>query len=70
MTILPQPACMTCRHYRRHEPVTCDAFPDRIPDLVWLEGDPHTGPIPGDHGIRFEPIEAEKPPYRPLKPAE
>lgn len=50
------PACMRCRHYhRRGEPVTCDAFPSRIPDRIWLEGDPHTGPVPGDHGIRFEP---------------
>jgi hypothetical protein len=50
-----QPACMKCRHYRPDRPVTCDAFPDRIPDVVWLEGDPHTVPLVGDHGIRFEP---------------
>jgi hypothetical protein len=49
-----QPACMTCKHYHRDDPVTCDAFPLRIPDLIWLEGDPHTGPVAGDHGIQFE----------------
>lgn len=52
--IVAQPACIDCRHYRPDRPVTCAAFPDRIPDLVWLKGDPHTGPIPGDHGIQFE----------------
>lgn len=51
--------CMDCKHYHRAAKVPqCDAFPapGRIPDMVWVEGDPHTGPIEGDHGIRFEPI--------------
>lgn len=56
------PACMKCRRYRRDNPVTCDAFPARIPDRIWLEGDPHTSPIPGDNGIRFEPIPSDRPP--------
>jgi hypothetical protein len=50
---------MKCRHYRESPPVTCDAFPERIPDRIWLEGDPHTAPVPGDHGIRFEPKTSE-----------
>jgi hypothetical protein len=45
---------MDCVHYDRAKPVTCAAFPDRIPDLIWLEGDPHTKPVKGDHGVRFE----------------
>lgn len=61
MIIVEPPACLDCLHYRRDRPVTCDAFPERIPDLIWLEGDPHTGPITGDHGIRFEPAEADGP---------
>lgn len=52
--MIPPPACMTCVHYDRTKPVTCAAFPDRIPDVIWLEGDPHTKPVKGDHGIRFE----------------
>lgn len=53
MMVAP-PACMSCVHYDRTKPVTCTAFPDRIPDVIWLEGDPHTQPVTGDHGIRFE----------------
>jgi hypothetical protein len=55
MTVVLMPACMTCVHYRRELPVSCDAFPERIPDLIWLKGDPHTKPVDGDHGIRYEP---------------
>lgn len=53
------PACMGCRHYRPEKPVTCSAFPTRIPDRIWLQGDPHTKPFPGDHGILFEPKDDE-----------
>jgi hypothetical protein len=48
---------MACRHYDRDRPVTCAAFPDRIPDLIFLGRDRHTAPVAGDHGIRFEPLE-------------
>ena len=48
------PVCLLCRHYRRTEPRTCDAFPDRIPDEIWVYVNPHTQPISGDHGIQFE----------------
>ncbi len=55
MTV-PPPVCIKCKHYHDpSSPPACDAFPVRILDLVWLKGDPHTSPIPGDHGIRFEP---------------
>lgn len=54
MTV-PMPVCMRCVHYDRSRPITCKAFPERIPDLVWLQGDPHTARIEGDHGILFEP---------------
>jgi hypothetical protein len=49
----PVPACMKCVHFRKN--VECDAFPDRIPDAIWIKGNPHTSPVSGDHGIRFEP---------------
>jgi hypothetical protein len=37
----------------------CKAFPppDFIPFEIWDMGIDHTKPFPGDHGIRFEPIE-------------
>ena len=46
------PVCMECKHYRGA--LACDAFPDRIPDLILLKGSKHTEPVKGDHGIRFE----------------
>lgn len=32
----------------------CKAFPSGIPDAVLLGRNPHTEPIPGDGGFRFE----------------
>jgi hypothetical protein len=46
---------MTCARYHRRGGVTCDAFPTRIPDLIWLEGDPHTSPVAGDGGKLYIP---------------
>jgi hypothetical protein len=62
MTV-PPAHCIKCRHLRDTAPPTCAAFLDRIPDLIWIEGDPHTGPVAGDHGIRFEP--KKEPPVNP-----
>jgi hypothetical protein len=46
---------MTCLHFHRDgTPITCAAFSVRIPDVIWLKGDPHTSPVDGDHGIRYE----------------
>jgi hypothetical protein len=58
MTVAP-PVCMVCKHLRLKVGVDCDAFPDRIPDKIWLEGDPHTQSVPGDHGIHFEQAEGK-----------
>jgi hypothetical protein len=49
-------ACITCRHYDRDSwQPTCTAFPEGIPDVVLVEGNPHTLPLPGDHGVGWEP---------------
>ena len=58
------PVCLDSRHYRRSQPRTCDAFPDRIPDEIWIYVDPHRKPFPGDHGIQFEPIDQPADPDR------
>ena len=56
MTSITAPVCMTCKHYRSSDyGLTCDAFPRGIPDVVLLDGNPHTEPIPGDHGITYTP---------------
>lgn len=63
MMIFPQ--CFSCKHYRgasmKTEPLTCKAFPDGsgIPDAILRARHDHAEPYDGDHGIRFEPKDAE-----------
>lgn len=52
MTIGASPVCRQCIHY--HGNLTCKAFPEGIPDVVIMDGNDHTKPIEGDHGILFE----------------
>jgi len=35
---------------------TCKAFPDRIPEAIWLNMHDHRTPYKGDGGVRFKPI--------------
>jgi len=53
------PACVACRHFHRTNLAadTCDAFPAGIPAEIWQAKNDHHEPFPGDHGIRFEPID-------------
>jgi hypothetical protein len=60
--IVTGPVCMHCEHYRGG--LACDAFPDRIPDLILLQGNKHTEPVAGDHGIRYEPQKTARPDRR------
>jgi hypothetical protein len=59
MTIGPAPMCMRCRHLDRDndEALTCDAFPKGIPRAIYMNEHDHRQPYPGDHGIRFAPID-------------
>lgn len=51
--------CVTCNRYRGL--LTCDAFPERIPQVI-LEGSfDHRKPYPGDGGIRWTPLPRERP---------
>lgn len=46
--------CRMCRHIYSVMARTCSAFPQGIPDDIWLNRFDHTKTYPGDHGIRFE----------------
>ena len=39
--------------------LTCDAFPQRIPDAILESKVDHRQPVEGDHGIQFEPKNAD-----------
>jgi len=55
--------CDRCKHYNVDNSLPmkggqkCAAFPDGIPDEIWLGKNDHTKPYPGDHGIQFEKAE-------------
>ena len=54
--------CVYCRHFRAAEAGNfCTAFPagDGIPDEIFYDGVPHFTSFPGDHGIQFDPVDAE-----------
>ncbi len=51
--------CAFCKHLHTatpEEPLTCDAFPDGIPEPIATTKVEHVEPYPGDNGIRFEPL--------------
>jgi hypothetical protein len=49
--------CTLCKHLNPRSPLkgnpTCKAFPERIPNEIWLGENDHTQPFPGDRGITF-----------------
>lgn len=55
--------CVHCKHFRRDKASSnaCTAFPAGIPDAIFFDGRSHLKPYPGDHGIRFEPLEHREP---------
>lgn len=51
--------CTSCKHFNvdvREENV-CTAFPDGIPREIFFGYNQHRGPVDGDHGIHWEPVE-------------
>ena len=53
MTTRPMPACMNCAHRRPFEGELtdahqCDAFPQGIPDDIWMGRNGHTSPVGGE----------------------
>jgi len=60
VTIASVPICAACSRLRlipvgeTDFTVGCDAFPEGIPDDIFLGGFDHRRPFDGDHGIRFD----------------
>ena len=53
MQILP-PICLECQHFRKGAPLSCDAYPDGIPNEILYSKVDHHIPYKGDHGIQFK----------------
>lgn len=55
---LVEKLCDLCKHrHQGSQPPACAAYPDRIPLPIRLMQVDHRQPYPGDHGIRFEPVD-------------
>jgi hypothetical protein len=56
MTVSSPPICSACARLEAKPDAIgyrCEAFPDAIPDAIYLDGADHRQPIEGDHGVRF-----------------
>lgn len=58
MTIT-MPQCAFCQYLHRNDKTanTCTAFPDGIPVEIFINEADHRNPYPGDHGVRFDPVD-------------
>ena len=52
-----QANCSMCAHYQGEQ--RCQAFPDGIPNPLWIGESLHREPYSGDGGIRYQPKRIE-----------
>lgn len=69
----PAPECLRCAHFNddpKATKMTCAAFPEGIPEDVYMNRTLHRTPLPGDRGLQFTPraLPVVKP-ARPRRPA-
>ena len=57
------PLCAGCKHFHFDDMSgnKCDAFPDGVPEDIFLSRVDHREPYPGDRGIQFEWIDRGQP---------
>jgi hypothetical protein len=57
--------CQSCKHSRPDSGPgnVCAAFPDGIPTKIIASRHDHRKPYPGDHGIRYEPLDMNAPQF-------
>jgi hypothetical protein len=49
------PVCTYCdRLHREQGTKTCEAFPEGIPNLIWMGENKHLTPFAGDKGLTFK----------------
>jgi hypothetical protein len=53
-----QANCSMCAHYQGNQ--RCQAFPDGIPNPLWIGEHLHREPYSGDGGIRYQPRRIER----------
>jgi hypothetical protein len=53
----PAPICMTCKHYHfdNYASMTCDAYPDGIPEKIIMNEVDHRKPYKNDNGLTYQP---------------
>lgn len=52
------PICLMCTRFRESGTgMTCDAYPEGIPNVIIDSAVDHREPYEGDHGLQFEAID-------------